>query len=335
MGRRLRTIGLWFCGLMLAANLVAQEAPRTVTAAPGDGILSLLRKNGLSPSSFDHFVELNKERLGPENTLFAGRKYQLPEEKSSKPSSGETATRTYDIFGSDYREVTFKSSQLRGAVFYLVAGHGGPDPGAVGKYRGHTLCEDEYAYDVTLRLGHNLLEHGATVYFIVRDPNDGIRDTEILKADRDEVCHPRLTIPLNQVARLKQRTAAVNRLDATRRGQYRRMICIHVDARSKGQNIDVFFYHDKRSKQGEKAATTLKNTFGEKYRRHQPNRGYRGTVSARDLYEVTHSRPVAVYIELGNIHHARDQQRIVNSGNRQALANWLTDGLLRDFQNNK
>lgn len=240
----------------------------------------------------------------------------------------------FPIFGPNYKEIQVKNNILNGAVYYLKSGHGGPDPGAMGKYMNYTLCEDEYAYDVILRLGRNLIENGATVYFITRDPNDGIRDEQFLPADKDEVCYPDLTIPLNQVQRLKQRTNAINNLFEVNKGKFQRMISIHVDARSKGKNIDVFFYYDKISPKGLKTAKILKNTFEEKYKKNQPNRGYKGTVSNRDLYVVTQSKPVSVYIELGNIHHARDQKRIIQPDNRQALANWLLEGLIRDFRQN-
>lgn len=244
-------------------------------------------------------------------------------------------TKTYKIFGPQYQQVSTRSNTLAGAVYYLKSGHGGPDPGAIGKFENHSLCEDEYAYDVILRLGRNLLEHGATVHFIIKDPDDGIRDSQYLKADKDEICTPDLTIPLNQVQRLRQRTDAINRLYRSNRGKFQRMISVHVDARSKNKNIDVFFYHDHRSKTGEKTARIMKNTFEEKYREHQPGRGYHGTVSDRNLYVVANTLPVSVYIELGNIHHSRDQKRIVSSGNRQALANWMTEALIKDFKTNK
>jgi len=244
-------------------------------------------------------------------------------------------TKSFKIFGPAYQQVKITGSSLKGAVYYLKSGHGGPDPGALGKYLNHTLCEDEYAYDVILRLGRKLIENGATVYFIIRDPDDGIREREFLTPDKDEVCYPDKTIPLNQVQRLKQRTNAINALYNAHAGKFRRMISIHVDSRSKGKNIDVFFYHDKVSKKGEKAARILKTTFEEKYRKHQPDRGYRGTVSARNLFVLTNSKPVSVFIELGNIHHRLDQQRIVSPNNRQALANWLAEGLIRDYRTNK
>ena len=313
----------------------AQEY-KTVKAERGDGIYSLLKRHGLPPSELNNFIELNRSQLGPNNSLIIGRTYRLPNSNlttAAVPASASTIT--VPLFGPKYQQVTIKDNQLRGAVYYLISGHGGPDPGAVGHYNNHMLCEDEYAYDVTLRLARNLMEHGATVYMIVQDPNDGIRDESFLKPDQDEVCYPNQPIPRNQVARLRQRKDIVNELYLKHRGSFQRLVEIHVDSRSTGQNIDVFFYHDQRSKTGQKLAMNLHQTFRDKYRQHQPNRGYHGTVSARNLYILKNSYPPAVFIELGNINHHRDQQRLILESNRQALANWLRDGLLTDHKNNR
>ncbi|HPF52570.1 MAG TPA: N-acetylmuramoyl-L-alanine amidase [Draconibacterium sp.] len=333
-----------FLAVILSSfQLSAQN--KQVVAEKGDGIYSLLKRYGYSyTDNLENFIALNKDNLGTNNSLFAGKKYILPgtenavEEKTtstttSAPSSGKMVH--FDIFGDKYADIEITSNDLKGAVYYLVSGHGGPDPGAMGKYNNHVVCEDEYAYDVTLRLARNLIQEGATVYVITRDPNDGIRDESFLKIDKDEVCYPNLTIPLNQTKRLKQRSDAVNKLYMQHRNEFQRMIAIHVDSRSRGENIDVFFYHDKRSDTGKKAATTLKNTFQQKYREHQPGRGYGGTVSERNLYVVKNTYPPAVYIELGNMNHSRDIQRLIMADNRQAVANWLTLGLKKDFQTNK
>ena len=309
---------------------------KEVVAQKGDGIYTLLSRHGLSASEhLNPFIELNKTKLGKNNALLAGVTYLLPIAGVAPPEKLAGNTMRFDIFGKKYAEVEIKSDQLKGAVYYLMAGHGGPDPGAIGKYNNKMLCEDEYAYDVTLRLARNLIQNGATVYMITRDPDDGIRDESYLKADKDELCYYDDKIPLNQIKRLRQRTNAVNKLYKSNKGKFQRMVAIHVDSRSRGENIDVFFYHDKRSKTGYAAATTLKNTFKMKYQQHQPGRGYHGTVSNRNLYVVRNTYPVAVYIELGNINHRRDQQRFILTNNRQAVANWLTDGLVVDFKENK
>ncbi len=325
--------------IQICFHFAAHGQHTEVVAEKGEGIYRLLTRNGYPVIQYmDAFVELNKERLGPDNSLYAGRKYKLPvKTDSSPPSSSSSSSQTvnYAIFGKKYADVEIVDNQLNGAYYYLVAGHGGPDPGAVGDYGDWHLCEDEYAYDVTLRLARNLIQHGATVYLITRDPNDGIRDDSYLKPDKDEVCYPDLRIPLNQLRRLRQRTDAVNRLYQKNKGNFQRMIAIHVDSRSRGENIDVFFYHDKRSNSGKKAAGILQKTIQQKYDVHQPGRGYMGTVSNRNLYVVRNTYPVAVYIELGNINHRRDQQRFIVTNNRQALANWLSEGLIEDFKTNK
>jgi N-acetylmuramoyl-L-alanine amidase len=340
--------------------LVAQS--KEVVAKNGDGIYKMLKRNGLDPEKYtDSFIELNKTRLGKNNSLFIGTKYKLPDAEKSEikavsspatvsveppstkvssadPSPGTKGTgqfKNFSLFGPKYANVEIKSNELKGAIYYLKSGHGGPDPGAMGTYQNHTVCEDEYAYDVTLRLAKNLIERGATVYMITIDKNDGIRDDAFLKADKDEVCYPNKTIPLNQLKRLNQRVETINQLYSKNRTAFQRSIIIHVDSRSKAENIDIFFYHDSKSNTGKEAATILQRTFHNKYNEFQPGRGYQGTVSSRNLYVLKNSHPVGVFIELANINHQRDIQRLIIPDNRQAVANWLAQGLVVDFRTNK
>lgn len=338
---------LTFSAALQNANAQSKE----VIAIKGDGIYKLLKRNGIDPVKYsDSFIELNKTRLGKDNSLFAGVKYKLPDSANSAletiveatnqitpetPAKVSSLTKRFDMFGSKYANVEIKSNELKGAIYYLIAGHGGPDPGAVGKYEKHQVCEDEYAYDVTLRMAKNLIEKGATVYMITLDKNDGIRDESFLIADKDEVCYPNQQIPLNQVKRLRQRVDATNKLYKQNRNAFQRVIIIHVDSRSKGENIDIFFYHDSQSNTGKKAATILQRTFNNKYNLHQPGRGYQGTVSSRNLYVLKNTYPAGVYIELANINHQRDIKRLIIADNRQAVANWLSEGLVTDFNTNK
>ena len=243
---------------------------------------------------------------------------------------------TEPLFGKALELVEIVDHHLKGAVFYLVSGHGGPDPGAMGKIGQNILCEDEYAYDVTLRFGRELMRHGAKVYFIIRDPHDGIRNDLYLQSSTDEVCYPNNEIPLNQIKRLKQRVDAINTLYRNeRQGTYKRCIELHVDARETKKYIDIFFYYHDGSKNGERLAVTMRNSIERKYQLKQPGRGYSGDVSTRSLYMLEKTVPTAVFIELGNINHFRDQQRLIYENNRQALAKWLCDGVVEDFQKSK
>ncbi len=315
---------------------------RIVVAQIGEGIISILQRNEMNPTLYlREFIEINKEKIGKDSLLYAGNTYLLPELKTEKiknePVKEPNPTLIYPIFGKKYEQIFIKDKSLEGAVFYLVSGHGGPDPGAIGSYGSALLSEDEYSYDVTLRLAKNLIERSAEVYMIVIDEDDGIRNDNILFMDKDEQTFPNLIIPINQRARLKQRADAVNELYMKNISKpYQRLITIHIDSRSDGGNIDVFFYHHHRSKTGKKLANNIHQTFRSKYERHQPGRKYDGSVSSRSgLYMIKNTLPPMVYIELGNIRNDRDQRRLVLSDNRQALANWISEGILKDYSESK
>ncbi len=325
--------------------MVAQDTLKTVVAEKGDGIYSLLRKQGVDPYiTYDDFIALNLPRLRDSLHLYEGMTYVIPKttEDSLEVVKVETKVSgiknsvkgiSYDIFGEKYAEVTSKSERLKGTVYYLISGHGGPDPGAMTQYAGKSISEDEYAYDVTLRLARELISHGAQVYVIVRDPDDGIRDERILEMDKDELVLPDQTIPLDQKDRLEQRVDAVNKLYLKHKGKHQRLVVTHVDSRSKGQNIDVFFYYHEKSSNGKKLAESIHNTFIKKYKKFQPNRSYSGTFEDRsNLYLVKKTLPAMTFIEIGNIRNKKDQHRILDYDNRQALAKWISEGVILDYE---
>lgn len=333
-----------FTFLLIGFSGLAQDSLKTVVAEKGDGILSLLRKNGVSPYDYyDDFIGLNIENLRDSVHLYEGRSYKIPSVTDSiqkvdsiqitSKNVNEIKSETYDIFGEKHKTVVEKSKRLKDNVYYLVSGHGGPDPGAMAVYANTSIAEDEYAYDITLRLAKELMAHGATVYIIIQDENDGIRDDRILEIDRDEVAYPDKSIPLNQLARLKQRVDIINKLYKKNKGKYQRLIVTHIDSRSVGQNIDVFFYHHEKSKNGKRLAESIHKTFQKKYKKYQPNRTYDGTIGDRtELYLVRKTHPAIAYIEIGNIKNKKDQRRILDPDNRQALAKWIGEGVLLDFE---
>ena len=302
----------------------------------GEGIILFLKRhNRVGKEYHDEFVKLNKTKLGNGNSLKMGVKYQLP------PLKGAAATvarkPNYEpLFGKEMAEYKVTSSELKGCCFYLVSGHGGPDPGAIGKMGNVELHEDEYAYDIALRLARNLMQEGAEVHIIIQDAKDGIRDDSYLSNSKRETCMGDV-IPLNQVQRLQQRCNKINALYQKDRKNYSycRAIFIHVDSRSKGKQTDVFFYHSNKKAVSKRLANNMKDTFESKYGKHQPNRGFSGTVSGRNLYVLSHTTPASVFVELGNIQNSFDQRRLVINSNRQALAKWLMEGFLKDYKEKK
>lgn len=338
---------LFLAFLFSGTTLWAQQK---ATPKAGEGISSFLLRHNRSPKKYyDDFIELNKQKLGKNNVLKVGVTYVIPPIKKSP--SGNTGTKQQSpkakstkigttlnqpLFGKQLADVKVTSNRLAGACFYVVSGHGGPDPGAIGKIGKVELHEDEYAYDVALRLARNLMQEGAEVRIIIQDAKDGIRDDRYLSNSKRETCMGD-AIPLNQVARLQQRCTKINELYRKDRKIYKycRAIFLHVDSRSKGAQTDVFFYHAPKSVLGKRLAVAMKGTFESKYDKHQPNRGFEGTVSSRNLYVLLKAAPASVFVELGNIQNAFDQRRFVISSNRQALAKWMMEGFIADYKRTK
>lgn len=344
--KRIFCLLVFLSGTLFCLEAVAQERecdrPRR-----GEGITAFLERNNRKGGTYyKEFLKLNKKALGGKEELKLEVEYVLPPLKGGnaarkrKDKTAETVHRAgkrrkavdEPLFGKKLAHVKVTSDKLNGACFYIVSGHGGPDPGAIGRIGNVELHEDEYAYDVALRLARNLMQQGAEVRIIIQDDKDGIRDDKYLSNSKRETCMGE-AIPLNQVERLSQRCARINALYQKDRKKYKycRAIFLHVDSRSKRHQTDVFFYHSSNSVNGKRLATTMKNTFALKYGRHQPGRGFTGTVSARNLYVLRHTLPVAVFVELGNIQNSFDQRRFVISSNRQALAKWMMEGFMADY----
>lgn len=186
----------------------AQEeraAPRS-----GEGISAFLQRNKRPGKAYYlEFLELNKKQLRGKQELRLGVKYLLPPLKSKTETAANSSTSSVSaagsgktihepLFGKELAKVRVTGNRLKGACFYVVSGHGGPDPGAIGKIGNVELHEDEYAYDVALRLARNLMEEGAKVYIIIQDAKDGIRDDRYLNNSKRETCMGD-AIPLNQV----------------------------------------------------------------------------------------------------------------------------------------
>ena len=334
-------LAVLFCTFLL---LDVSAQGEYATPKSGEGISSFLERNKRPGKAYyNEFMKLNEKRLRGKEELRLGVKYVLPPLKKGTSASvppkavvGKKRVVRERRFGQKLAAVTVTSYRLQGACFYVVSGHGGPDPGAIGKIGKVELHEDEYAYDVALRLARNLMQEGAEVHIIIQDAKDGIRDSRYLSNSKRETCMGD-AIPLNQVARLQQRCTKINELYRKDRRKYKycRAIFLHVDSRSRSAQTDVFFYHAPKSVSGKKLAVTMKETFESKYDKHQPNRGFEGTVSSRNLYVLLQAAPVSVFVELGNIQNTFDQRRFVISSNRQALAKWMTEGFIADYKQMK
>ena len=138
---------LFFCLLLIAPALRAQQK---ATPRSGEGISTFLLRHNRAPKKYyNDFIELNKAKLGKSRTLKMGVTYLIPPvKKASAATSGKTTEAAAEktsahhprrtevnepLFGKWLSNVKVTSNRLAGTCFYVVSGHGGPDPGAMAK----------------------------------------------------------------------------------------------------------------------------------------------------------------------------------------------------------
>ena len=213
-------------------------AQQKATPKAGEGISSFLLRHNRSPKKYyDDFIELNKKKLGKNNVLKVGVTYVIPPvKKSSGTSAGNTEAKntTAKGTGTQQRSSKAKTTKIGTTIkrTFVRKGTGkcqshfqppcrclllcrqrtwrtrSRSYRTVGK---HELHEDEYAYDIALRLARNLMQEGAEVHIIIQDAKDGIRNDAYLSNSKRETCMAN-PIPLNQVQRLQQRCNKINAL---------------------------------------------------------------------------------------------------------------------------
>ena len=308
--------------LLLSTVIVAESnAQDIVTPQSGEGIFSLLRRNGIAADNnmVAEFRELNEAKLSSTGDLKRGVSYSIPGNAADEP-----------LFGDDFRNVEMISDELKGTVFYTISGHGGDDRGAAARHEGIPIYEDEIAYDVMLRLARLLKAYGATIYIMTKD-DDGIRNGRYLEADTDERHYDGSLVTGDN--RLEKRTDLINQLSKNHKGAYQRVIELHVDNFNASRQFDIDFYFWTIA--GERLAYSLANTLEQKYAKVRPGRGYGGRVLKKRWHTIMHAKPIVAYVELGNIMNASNQERLLKASNRQLIAQWLLEGFLKDARQHR
>jgi N-acetylmuramoyl-L-alanine amidase len=272
-----------------------------------------------------------KDNNNKSTTTDVKKKRDDSKDDKRKSSDSKKKSNGVPYLGEKYKKIDKIDNSLEDCVYYLDPGHGGPDPGAIGHNGKYTLCEDEYAYDVVLRLARCLLQHGATVYVLVHDDNDGIRDDQFLSNNDTEYYLGGGAISENQKERLMARANIVNDLYEKHKktAKLQQLIVIHLDSRVVKQRVDIFYYYKPGSNEGKALAESVYNFIKTKYDASQPGRGYKSTVTARNLLMLRETKPTGLYVELGNIQNKRNQIRFIEKNNRQAIANWFCEALIK------
>lgn len=278
----------------------------TVKAEQGDGIFSLLRKQGLDPAKhYEEFVKLNSGNIKNGSFLQVGTAYKIPQAADALKKTG-VVVRTGEgaeapIFDGELAQMSLKSDKLKDAVYYIIT----EDP---------QNTENDYVKGVAESLAADLMVHGAKVYIM----GDGV----------SEPSHGEL-VTANQ--KMGSYIEVINKRYIQNSGKYQRVLIIRADGVSGKDNMDVAVYHSNKSEEGQRLAENIQNMFK---RQSVSNRSYKDInmifEDKNSLYLARNILPAVSLLTLENASKTSNQKIAVRPDKKQ-FAGLISDGIMNDY----
>ncbi|MBR9853276.1 MAG: hypothetical protein GYB37_01690 [Algicola sp.] len=221
---------IWACALIFSQ----ENQYTTAVAEQGDGIFSLLRKQGLDPvKHYGEFLTLNSEKIKEGSGLKLGVEYKIPIASDSFKKTGVIVEAVNEeeapIFDEELAQMSLKSEKLKDAVYYLITEH-------------KTKGDQNFIKDISQQLAAELMVHGAKVYIMEED-------TPLASASNEN--------PMGDYVNV------INKRYLQHKGKYQRVLVIRSENVSGSNTMDVAVYHYNKSSQGQRFAQSIQNVFKE------------------------------------------------------------------------
>ncbi|WP_421824144.1 hypothetical protein [Flagellimonas oceanensis] len=289
------------------AFLLGQEVEYYhVVAEQGDGIFSLLRKQGLDPAKhYGEFLELNSDKIKEGTALKLGEKYKIPYADDSFKKKGVLVEAVKDaeapIFDKELGQMSLKSDRLKDAVYYLIA-------------ENSSETDKSFVKDVSQRIAAELMMNGAQVYVvgdeIMEDLGAESESTENAMGDYIKV---------------------INKRYIQNTGKYQRVLFIRAENVSGSGNMDVAVYHYNKSAQGQRFAENIQHVFKE-------NSISNTTIDEaslifEDMNSLYLARNILPAISLLTIESTKNtsKSKISLKPNKKEFANLISNGIINDY----
>ncbi|MEM7483616.1 MAG: hypothetical protein AAF348_00265 [Bacteroidota bacterium] len=300
--KSIKVILLWVCA---SSFLLAQER-QTVIAEQGDGIFSILRKQGLSPAKYyEEFITINAKNIKDGSMLHVGREYRIPVASDSFKNTGVKMeagkTTEAPIFDTELADMSLKSKTLKDAIYYLIA-------------ENQDKTKDAFISDVVKNLAKELMVQGATVYIIERDKT-------LLEGKT-----------LTGAEQMGGYIETINKRYLQNSGKYQRLLMIRADDLIENGNIDVAVYHHEKSEKSQRLATNIENVFK---KNSISNRSFEDAdmifKDDTSLYLAKNTLPALSLVVITNSSKKSVEGTIPVRSDKKSFTNWIASGILKDY----
>ncbi|WP_420320475.1 hypothetical protein [Flagellimonas sp.] len=291
---------LWAC---MSFPLFGQTDFYDVVAEPGDGIYSILRKQGLDPvTHYETFLKANLENIKDGSQLHVGRTYKIPVVDDSFKKTGvkvqlqdEEETPIFDV---ELANMSLKSRTLGNAIYYLILEN--------------PASKNKFIEDITNNLAASLMVHGAKVY-VFGSEEENLGDT-------------------TPKEKMGQYIDAINKRYLQNAGKYQRLLVIRANGLIENGKMDVAVYHHQKSENSQRFAENIQKAFkANSVSSKSYEEADRIFEDQNSLYLATNTLPAVSLLTIDGNPKTNNKKGILVSSDKNAFTNWITSGILRDY----
>ncbi|WP_282053524.1 hypothetical protein [Maribacter luteus] len=273
---------------------IAQQTLGTVVAKEGDGIIVMLRKEGIDVSKYyAQFLELNEDKLKNGSRLVLGETYRIPDAPDSFKNRGVSISVSDDrerpIFEGELATLRRKDSSLINTVYYLIEHNKTPKEG------------------VSLGMARNLLQRGARVYLFESNVKDSLD--------------------------LIDYVSVVNKKYLKHNGDYQRLMIIdNSDAIAKTK-AEVTVYHYAERVESKRFADNILKVLGKNEINHESLDDYSKVFTDfKNIAFAKNILPPITFIDMDSKSDG-EHKTIKVAADKKNITNLITNGILSDYTN--
>jgi len=294
----------YFLCFSFAVFSYAQKAAYSVKAEQGDGIFSILRKQGLDPVKYyAKFVSLNQDNLKNGSQLYLGKAYLIPEAPDSFKTTGKQVSaengNEAPLFDLELAQISPKSENLKNAIIYLIANTSGSKS---------LKSVERLRKEMTISLAQELMVHGAQVYVI--DNAGGEND-------------------------MGNYVETVNSRYLKNQGKYQRLLVLNLnESIGSSKYFDVSVLHHGKNQEGERFAKNIQHIFNKHRVKNATRKKYTEVFTdEQNLYLAKNVLPPITLIDIGNTKDPSIENRISVRSDQKFISDIITDGVMNDYAN--